>query len=336
MSGETAYLKTLCEISRAFATTEKMDHLLNRIVDSAIDAMAAKAACLFLADEEKDIFVSVAQKGLSDGYMHAPPEKARKQVDILSEAGYLFIKDATTDPKSGNHDAKRAEGIASILVVPVTVHNRIIGVLTLYTATPRDFTETDIAFLTALAEQGGIAIDRARLISQIRYNARIFHDLSAGLSASLNISDVMRMLTDGGIRTLNAKAISIRLLDENENKLKLVASLGLDDAYLDSELTTPDAVITDALKGKTTVSHPDAAEGIVTVLTVPIRVKSDVIGVMRMYYGTKRKFYQDELLMMEALGHQAGLALQNASEYLKLETNMKDLQEDIWSHKSWF
>ncbi len=336
MSGETTYLKTLCKISRAFATAEKMDHLLNSIVESAIDSLAAKAACLFLADEEKDVFVAVAQKGLSEGYLHAPPEKARKQVDALAESGYLYIRDAATDPHSENHDIKRAEGIASILVVPVTVHNRIIGVLTLYTADPRDFSETDIAFLTALAEQGGIAIDRARLITQIRNNARIFHDLSAGLNASLDVSEIMSMLTDSGVRALNAKAISIRLLDEKDNKLKLIASFGLNDDYLDGELKNQDDAIKDALKGKTTVTHSDGTDGIVTILTVPIRVKSDVIGVMRMYYGMKRKFYQDELLMVEAVGHQAGLALQNASAYLKLETNMKDLQDDIWSHKSWF
>ena len=32
----------------------------------------------------------------------------------------------------------------------------------------------------------------------------------------------------------------------------------------------------------------------------------------------------------------AGLAIQNASMYLELENDKKSLEEDIWSHRSWF
>jgi hypothetical protein len=31
-----------------------------------------------------------------------------------------------------------------------------------------------------------------------------------------------------------------------------------------------------------------------------------------------------------------GLAIQNASLYLMLQEDMKELKADIWSHRSWF
>jgi hypothetical protein len=37
-----------------------------------------------------------------------------------------------------------------------------------------------------------------------------------------------------------------------------------------------------------------------------------------------------------ALAHQGGLAIQNASMYLKLQEDKKDLEEEIWSHRAWF
>ena len=64
MTKDKDFFKTFCKVSKAFGTTLGKEDLLNLIVQSAIDTMDAKAACLFLSDEEKDIFVPVAQKGL--------------------------------------------------------------------------------------------------------------------------------------------------------------------------------------------------------------------------------------------------------------------------------
>ena len=78
MTRETDYFKTFCKISKAFGTTATKNELLKLIVESAVDSMSGKAACLFLADERQGIFVPMAQTGLSDNYLHASPLKARR------------------------------------------------------------------------------------------------------------------------------------------------------------------------------------------------------------------------------------------------------------------
>jgi hypothetical protein len=40
--------------------------------------------------------------------------------------------------------------------------------------------------------------------------------------------------------------------------------------------------------------------------------------------------------MIQALAYQGGLAIHNASLYLKLQEDKKDLESEIWSHRSWF
>ncbi|MBE9571759.1 MAG: GAF domain-containing protein, partial [Proteobacteria bacterium] len=161
MTSKNDYFKTFCKVSKAFGTTLREEELLDLIVQSAIDTMGGKAASLFLADEEKDVFVPVAQKGLSENYLHAGTERARKTVADILEGGYLSILDAATDLRIENREAKKAEGIASILVVPVMVRDKAIGILSLYTDSTRDFSNDDADFLTALAEQGGMAIEHA-------------------------------------------------------------------------------------------------------------------------------------------------------------------------------
>jgi hypothetical protein len=42
------------------------------------------------------------------------------------------------------------------------------------------------------------------------------------------------------------------------------------------------------------------------------------------------------VILLEALAHQGGIAIQNASMYLMLQDDMKNLEEEIWTHRAWF
>jgi signal transduction protein with GAF and PtsI domain len=109
-TNKTDYFKIFCKINKAFGTTLKQEELLDLIVQNAIETMNGKAACLFLAEEESsEVFTPVAQKGLSENYLHASPMAAKQVVsNILKEGGYLAVRDATTDPRVENHEAKKS------------------------------------------------------------------------------------------------------------------------------------------------------------------------------------------------------------------------------------
>jgi GAF domain-containing protein len=348
MTEQPDYFKTFCKVSKAFGTVLSTEKLLDLIVESAIETMDAKAACLFLADEEKDIFVPVAQKGLSDNYLHAKPLQAKQLVGAILKGGYLHIKDATSDPRVENHDAKKAEGIASILDVPVMVRDKAIGVLALYTSRARDFSGDEIDFLSALAEQGGMAVERARLLDRIQKNSALFLQLASSINSSLDIKKILHTLTAEIAQALGMKGALIRLLNEKTGALDLITTYGLSDEFLNKGPVSAEKSISEALRGKTVVikdvatdtriqyrqEHVD--EGIASMLSVPIKSKEEVIGVIRLFSAVKRDYPVDTLMLLEALAHTGALAIQNASMYLRLQHAKEDLEKDIWSHRSWF
>ncbi len=348
MTKEKDYFRTFCKVSKAFGTTLSNEKLLDLIVQSAIDTMDAKAACLFLAEAEKDIFVPVAQRGLSDNYLHQKPMKARKIVEEIVEGGHLHFRDATSDPRLEHHGAKKAEGIASILSVPVMVKNQTMGILSLYTAVPRDFSKDEIDFLSALAEQGGIAIEHARLLGRIQKNATLFLDLASHINSSLDIKKILNNLTVDICQALGMKGAAIRLLDKDSGELKLVASYGLSDEFLNKGLVSATKSAAQALKGETLVIKDTTKdkriqykkamkkEGIVSMIVTPIKSRDEIIGVLRLYTNIKREFPEDVVTMVQALAHQGALAIQNASMYLTLQKDKENLEQDIWSHRSWF
>ena len=348
MTKEKDYFRTFCKVSKAFGSTLSREKLLDMIVESAIETMEAKAACLFLADQKQDIFVPTAQMGLSDNYLHAKPLRAKAIVTAVLKGGYLTIRDATTDPRVEHHDVKKAEGIASILDVPVIVRNKVIGILALYTAAPRDFSSEEIEFLTALAEQGGMAVEQARLLERIQKNSMLFLDLASNINSSLDVKKILHNLTVDICEALGMKGVIIRLLNKKTGNLHLVASHGLSDEFLNKGPVSAEKSVAQAMKGETIiiedvntdkrVQYQDEVirEGIVSMLVVPIKVKDDVIGIMRLCSAVKRDYPEDIIVLVNALAQTGGLAIQNASLYMALQDDMKELKDDIWSHRTWF
>ena len=351
MTTKKDYFKSLSKLSREFGTTKDQGKLLNLIVSSAVKTMEGKAASIFLMDEESPTSArnaAVAQVGLSENYTHAGPGHAVKISPQLLQDGYIYFQDATTDKRLMNHEAKKAEGIGSILTVPVMVKGKMLGILSLYTKEIRKFTKDEIDFLTILAEQGGIAIENAQLIKKLRNNSQTFLHLAASISSSLDLKTILQTLTEDVAQSLDVKAASVRLLDNDKHTLKLVASFGLSEKYLNKGTISADKSIAEALKGKPVViknaftdkdvqyKQEKKDEGIVSILCVPIKSKNDVIGVLRLYSDRQREFTEDEIILVTAMASQGGLAIQNACLYLTVQDDIKDLKENIWSHKLWF
>jgi GAF domain-containing protein len=144
------------------------------------------------------------------------------------------------------------------------------------------------------------------------------------------------------------KAAAIRLLDKDSGELVLVASHGLSDTFLNKGVVFAAASANRALKGETFVIEDVAKdeqiqykkemkkEGIVSMIVTPIKSRDEIIGVLRLYTHIKREFPPDLITMVQALAHQGALAIQNATMYLTLQKDKEDLEQDIWSHRSWF
>jgi GAF domain-containing protein len=347
MTNCKGYIKTFCRISRSIQRTFEMEEVLQLIVESAVDAMNGKACALFLKNDSGDFFMPAAQKGLSDDYIHAEPLGARKVIKkILKDGGYLAIKDATTDPRVENHEAKKAEGIASILDVPVMADSEPIGILALYTDKPRDFSVQEIEFLGCLADQGGIAIQKARFIKRKKQNSELLFSITEKLNSSLDIRKILNIMSAEIADAFNAKGITIRLMDEKEKELKLVASYGLSEKYLnkgpvstrqlEKSLRNQWEIINDVPPGDIDYFDEKSEEDIATILSLPITVKEEVIGIMRVYCDKKREFPDDTVSLLRSLARLGGLAIQNASIYLQLKNDKEDLEKEIWTHKIWF
>ena len=180
--------------------------------------------------------------------------------------------------------------------------------------------------------------------TQLQY-FRLFRDVSKAVNSSLNVAEVLKLISENIVAALNVKACTIFLLDKDRQILDARASHGLSESYLKKGPLEADKSISGSLKGKTVliykvlndprIQYPEEAEkeGIVSILSIPMSVKGEIIGVLRIYTSEPRKFSHDEIELIYGLADMGGIAIDNARMYHHLKSDHERLIEDV--HK-WF
>ena len=98
----------------------------------------------------------------------------------------IAVYDITKEPEYKFKDIAKKEGLMSLLSVPLTVKDRVIGVLNNYTSYPHKFTKDEINILTTVANQAAIVIENAELmvktkVAQEELEARKLIEKAKGL-----------------------------------------------------------------------------------------------------------------------------------------------------------
>jgi GAF domain-containing protein len=287
-SRKADYFRIFFEASQAVLSSRSLQEVLKLLVKRSVQALGVKAGSLRLVDEKTNRLELVASHLLSRRYLSKGPLHLDRSIPEVMDQRAVVIRDAWEDPRVEYREEKRAEGLRGILSVPVVAAERVIGVLRLYTAEPRDFTEEEIEFVSALAEMGGLAIANARVYEEQgvklstllhgmgvelpeavaagkrRFRSfslkptdparslerfRALHQVTNAILATLDSNQAMALILEKVAELAGAKGGSLRLVNETTGQLDLMASRGLSQAYLGKGPLHADRSIQEALAG---------------------------------------------------------------------------------------
>lgn len=166
------YFDSLYQITLQISSSLDLDDILAYLTEETTKSVDAKAASVRLVDQEGKRLEMRAVYGLSDEYLSkGPVEIARSPIDQRHLAGHPSQLEDVTQAEGFQYPQEAArEGIVSLASVPLIARGRPIGVLRVYTAHRRIFTDTEMRFLTAVADLAALAIENARLYNQMRAN----------------------------------------------------------------------------------------------------------------------------------------------------------------------
>jgi signal transduction histidine kinase len=151
--------------------------------------------------------------------------------------------------------------------------------------------------------------------------------ISTEISSTLQLEEVLQRVVAHACRLMDARVASLLLIDKEAGALRPAATYGASAAYL----AQPDRELTTSLTGEVIRSgrplhildvrnetqYPIAAlarrEGLCTLLAVPLRTKTDIIGVLNVYTGEPRYFDEGDMRLLTLLANQSAIAIENAS-----------------------
>jgi Nif-specific regulatory protein len=162
-------LTTIYQITQIINSILDLKELLNKVMDLAIDLVGAERGLIFLYRSETDEMEMVVARNIEHQTIKDATEYSRS---ILKEAGHgrsILSHDAGTDERFKEFRSVSIYHIRSLLCVPLKQKNRIIGTVYVDSRKPGTiFTEDDLRFLEAFANQAAIAIENARLYESTR------------------------------------------------------------------------------------------------------------------------------------------------------------------------
>jgi signal transduction histidine kinase/CheY-like chemotaxis protein len=190
--------QTLYRVSQAFSATLELGELLNLIVRSAVETIAQADNCvLHLLDEQTG---ELWPKALSFDQISpsAAPSKSHMRIGhgvagmALQVGQVVNIPDVTQNP--GFVRMKGMRAFAAMLVAPLRLGDRPIGTLSADSQRVNAFSADDERLLTTLANQAAIAIENARLVSDLQESLRNLQTTQTQLVQSEKLSAIGQLI----------------------------------------------------------------------------------------------------------------------------------------------
>lgn len=154
-------------------SSTRLEEVMDLVVWKVTEIIKAKGAILRLLNIETDELETSAAYGIGKNYLQKGPTFSKKVItDICLRNKVIMIDDIQSNPRVQYPKEAEAEGIRFIVDVPLSIANDVFGLLRIYFSETRQFSEDEINFIVAIAEQCSCALGKARLIEsqELKYH----------------------------------------------------------------------------------------------------------------------------------------------------------------------
>lgn len=222
-------LTRLAEISANLNSTIKLKPLLTNIMDATVEITDSEAASVLLWDQKSnELRFAATTTGGSANLLGKPvPLEGSIAGTVLRENRTVMANNVELDPRHYTGVDEQIEfQTRSVLGVPMTSKNRLIGVLEAVNKRQPPWTDDDCQYASTLAAQAAVAIEGAQLVAQLQkaneelsqldklkndFIAIASHELRTPLGVILGYATFLQETTDAEVSDHAAKVVSSAL-----------------------------------------------------------------------------------------------------------------------------
>ncbi len=335
-------LDSLYRISSLVSQTEDPREALELIIDNLIETLGASSASIALINPDSSQLEIEVYKGLP---------KSSEEIKLTLGHGVtgwvalhgepVLIEDVRFDPRY----ITLKQSIRSELAAPMILEGLTVGVVNVDSERIAAFNEEDLKLLVLLTSEATKVVSRLWLINQLKEKADQLQALiSAGqhLVATRDQATLLRGITREARHLINCRYCAIYLLTPDKKRLQLQALEGPGGSVeYEEEIEPGQSAIGVALKRNKQVSVVDLPrteehhfvdlvqrDGLCSMLSTPIVVEKEVVGVLNAYTTTTHRFNNDEKRSFATLASLGSVAMENSRLYSRVFTSEESLRRN--------
>ena len=343
----------------SLATAIIQDNEQSKILDSVVAAVMAflpdiSNCRVSLFNEEMTHVHVLRSKGQDDeasillhkllGQAPISLDKATMTRRALEKDAPLAIYDLRQEEGLSEHSLQAVTlGVQSLLLVPMRVHGRVVGMLEIsVNHHSRHFTKSEINLCQSIANYGAVALQNARLreAEQSQLNlAKTLRQVGSLLTSEHALDEVYEQLFDLLDKVIDYEKVTIQLYDAPQERLFLAAMRGFDDwsevervvdelgfEYVSHIMNSrqPYRVVADTQADPSWVPVPKFTM-IRSSINCLLRIKDRVIGILNVDHIIPNAYTAESARIVLAFANQAAIALENARLYDELSQRINEL-----------
>ena len=339
-----ALLELLYRISREVATTLDLAVLLERVLYLALKTIKAFRGSIIILDENGNPFESAII--VQDQVITHTNEQLKATLEgglagwVVNHRKPVLIPDTSKDKRWLQRPDDKETGGKSAVSVPITVHNDLVGVITLVHPEPNHLKKKHINLIRAIADQAGIAVLNAQLFGETNRQARIMTALAnsaTAMASTLNLEVVLNNILKEIQTALEVESVALSLIDLEGGFLEYKAAIH-ESIDLHSKLFGKKILIGQGFAGwvakngvgeivtnpaqdprflQTNKVYPEMSPH--AIVAAPIFIPGRVLGVLEAINPRAGQFEPDALQVLSGIGSLAGSFIQNARLYEDLQ-----------------
>jgi sugar diacid utilization regulator len=233
--------RILYEIISTVSSSLELDEVLRAVVRLLSDASTAHACFVYLASDDGS---RLELKAASAPYAHLIDEIALERGEglawwVAERKEPAFIREnALADPRVKYVPELEEEKFQSLVSVPILGKAQDpIGVISLHTEAPREFSEDEVELLVSSASLVAGAIENARLYDEMRRRVGELEHLSElgeAIARAETLEELLPGVASRARELLRAASCQIYLLDQPSEQMRLRISVPPDDGVAET------------------------------------------------------------------------------------------------------
>src|SRR5256714_5587977 len=359
---EVERLTLLVEASGTLLGSLRLDDVLSKVLGLARRMLAADAYALWRFHPSEQQWAIESVDGLSEEYQHSASAAIVGNSTTVSLEGPIVAEDVDSTEwlTSAHREAYRAEGIHSMMAIPLRRLDQVLGTLAFYYRQPHRFTASERSAATTLANLASSAIATAELYEAQTRTAEdraFLAEATAQAAAPLDVETTLvnvaalavpRFADWCTIDMVGSEGQVDRLAPPHSDPGKVRLAQTLRDRYPpdpdapygaphvirtgEPELTpdVPDELLVEASRGDPELLRIFRGLGFRSVICVPLVAREQVLGAITFVAAeSDRRYGAAELATAQDLARRAAVAVDNALLYRDMEAARSQAQESL-------